>query len=55
MSDDLNRRVFLKKSVTISAGVASALSLEKKSFSGKSKRNTYSDYVAGQYKRAAAG
>lgn len=37
MSDDLNRRVFLKKSVTVSAGIASALSLEKKALAAKTK------------------
>jgi len=37
MSNDLNRRVFLKKSVTVSAGVASALSLGKKALAAKTK------------------
>jgi len=37
MSNDLNRRVFLKQSVTVSAGVASGLSLGQKASTAKAK------------------
>ncbi len=42
MSNDLNRRGFLKKSVAVSAGVASGLGLEKKASAAKTKETPIS-------------